>query len=157
MVKALGNITSHFNVLNLIASHGHFVGIENQNIGGHKHRIRKQTHGNREIGVLPRFLVGLHGRFVGVCSIHEALRGVAGKNPAQLGNLGNIRLAVKMCLRGIQTQCQPCCGYFSARLRYLFWIVTLNQCVIISQKQIGIGLVLLRSCDSGANSTDVVP
>ena len=36
VVKALGDIARHFNVLDLVASHGHAVGFEHEDVGGHQ-------------------------------------------------------------------------------------------------------------------------
>ena len=72
MVKALGNVSRHLNVLNLIAAHRHLVRIKNQNICGHQYGVRKQSHGDPKVRIFARFLVGLHSRFVSVRPIHQA-------------------------------------------------------------------------------------
>ena len=41
VVEALGDVARHLDVLNLVASHGHLVGVEHQNISSHQYRIRE--------------------------------------------------------------------------------------------------------------------
>ncbi len=41
MVEAGGKVAAHFDVLHLIGSDGHDVGIVRQNVGRHQYRIRK--------------------------------------------------------------------------------------------------------------------
>ena len=72
MVKALGNISRHLNVLDLIATHRHLVRIKNQNIGGHQYGVREQSHGDPKVRILAGFLIGLHSGFVSVRPIHQA-------------------------------------------------------------------------------------
>ncbi len=104
MVKALSDISGHFDVLDLIPADGHFVGVKYQDVCGHQNRIGKESHGDAKVGIIARRLVGLHCRLVGVRAIHQPLGRGAGQYPAELRDLGNIRLAIKMRLLWIQPQ-----------------------------------------------------
>ena len=98
VVEALRDIPRHLHVLNLVTSDRHFVCIKDQDIRGHQNRIGKQPHRDAKIGVVARRLVGLHRRLVGMRTIHQSFRGRTGQHPAQLCDLRNIRLPVKVCL-----------------------------------------------------------
>ena len=43
MVKALGHVACHFDVLNLVSTYWHLVGLEQQNISPHQHGVHEQT------------------------------------------------------------------------------------------------------------------
>ena len=72
MVKSLGNVSRHLNVLDLIATHRHLVRIKNQNIGRHQYGVGEQSHRDPKVRILAGFLIGLHSGFVRVRPIHQA-------------------------------------------------------------------------------------
>ncbi|CWT02924.1 Uncharacterised protein [Neisseria meningitidis] len=82
VVEAAGDVARHFDVLDLVAPDGHFVGVEHEDVGSHQNRITEQTHFHAEIGIfLIVFCICLHSGFVGVGAVHQTLGGDAGQNP----------------------------------------------------------------------------
>jgi hypothetical protein len=51
VVETVGHVARHFHVLNLVAPHGHLVGVEHQDVGTHQHRVHEQAGGDVGIGV----------------------------------------------------------------------------------------------------------
>ena len=49
MVKALRHVARHLDVLNLVAADWHLVGLEQQNVRAHQHRVHEQA--SRDIGI----------------------------------------------------------------------------------------------------------
>ena len=126
MIEALRNIPRHLNMLNLVAADRHLVGIKNQNISSHQYGVGKQTHGDPKVGVLAGFFIGLHGGFVGVSPVHQTFCCRASQHPAQLGDLGDIGLAVEVGIFWIETQRQPGCRDLATGLCHFIGILVLD-------------------------------
>ena len=112
VVKTGRHVARHFNVLNLIAAHRHFVRLEHQDVGTHEHGIHEQASRNVCIGVIACQVVFIHRRFVGVRSVEHALACDASQKPRELWNFWNVRLAIKHHALGVQTGCNPTGGNF---------------------------------------------
>ena len=104
MVKARGDISRHFHVLNLITTHRHIVRIKSEDVSRHENRIGKQTHGNPVVRIFTGLFIRLHRTLVGVGSIHQAFGCVAGQDPRQLSNLRYIRLPIKVSRTWVKTK-----------------------------------------------------
>ena len=53
MIEALGNVTGHFHMLDLVTPHRHLVRVEHQDVRRHQHRIAVQAHGDSGIRSSP--------------------------------------------------------------------------------------------------------
>ena len=71
-------------MLDLVLADGHDVGVVDQNVGRHQHRIGEQP----GVGADPAGLLIL----VGNAALQQAHRCAAEKDPAELGHLGHVRL-----------------------------------------------------------------
>ena len=156
MVEALGDIPRHLDMLDLVSPHRNMAGVEHQDIRRHQYRVAEQAHGDTEVGVLARPLVGLYRRLVGVGTIHQALGRVATEHPGQLGNLGNIRLAVKKSLVGIQPEGQPGRCDFLAGLTHHLRVLAFDQGMVVRQEKKGIDGRIPGRRDGRANRPDIV-
>ncbi len=82
MVESLRNITSHFNMLLLVAAHRDLGCLEYQNVGRHQYRIAVQRHRDALVRVFVIAVdVRLHRGFIGVCAVHQAFSRHAGEDP----------------------------------------------------------------------------
>jgi hypothetical protein len=88
VVEALGEIARHLDVLDLVAAHRHLVRVEDQDVGGHQHRVHEQAGADAGIVVLALGAVLVHRRLVGMGAVEDALAGHAGQQPGQLGDFG---------------------------------------------------------------------
>jgi len=143
-------------VLNLVAANRHLVRVEHQDVRGHQHRVAEQPHGDAGIRVFTLLDVLLHRGLVGVGTVKQALAGHAGEQPAQLGDLGDIRLAVEGCLVHIQAAGQPGGGDFQARTLNARRLVALDQRVVVGQKVERIRIGRAAGNDGRANRARVV-
>ena len=111
MIEAGGDISRHFQMLDLILTYRHLAGFEHQNIGGHQDRIAEQSHGDAFIGVAVRIAHVLRHRcLVSVRTVHQALGSYTGDDPVQFQDFWNIGLGVKDGVIRVQTQGQPSGG-----------------------------------------------
>ncbi len=156
MVEALRNVARHFDVLDLIASHRHLVGIEGQDVGGHQHRIHVQASSNAGIGVLARLAVLVHRGLVGMRAVEQTLGGDTGEEPGQLGNLGDIGLAIKSDLLRIEACGQPGGGDLQARTLDAGRVVALDERVVIGHEVERIDVIAPAGGHGRANGADVV-
>ncbi len=82
VIEALCYIPRHLDMLLLVAADRNLCRLEHQDIGRHQDRVAVQRHRNTLVGVfVATFNVRLHRRFVGVSTVHEALRRHAGQDP----------------------------------------------------------------------------
>ncbi|CZW17140.1 Uncharacterised protein [Enterobacter hormaechei] len=95
-IEALGNIAAQLQVLLLVFTHRHLVGLVQQNVGRHQHRIIKQT-GVDILRVARRLILEL-GHAAQLAEI-----GVAVQRPAQLRVLWHVRLNENGALLWIDT------------------------------------------------------
>ena len=102
MIETLRNVARHFNVLYLIAPDRHLVRLEHQDVGGHQHRVHKQTRADLGIGLLLCGGVLIDRRLVGMRAIEQTFGGDAGQQPGQLRDLRDIGLPVKGDTLGVQ-------------------------------------------------------
>ena len=107
VVKTLRNVTRHFNVLDLVAPHRHFVRVEQQNIRRHQDGVHEQASRHVRIRVIAGRIVFVNRGFVGVGAVQHAFTCHAGQQPRQLRNFWDIRLAVKRDAFRIHTRSQP--------------------------------------------------
>jgi hypothetical protein len=79
VVEAGRHVARHFDVLNLVAAHRHFVRLEHQNIRAHEHRVHEQAGRHVGIGVMACGVVFVHRRFIGMSAVEHAFAGHAGQ------------------------------------------------------------------------------
>ena len=134
MVKALGNVARHFNVLDLVTPDRHLVRLEHQNICRHQHRVHEEA--GRHVGV--RVMAGggvfIDRGLVRMGAVEQAFAGHAGQQPGQLGDFRNVRLAVKGHALRVQTGSQPGGGNLQRGLLYAFGLAHFDQRVVVGQK-----------------------
>ena len=156
MVEALADIARHLHVLDLVTTDRHLLRVEHQDVRRHQHRIAEQAHGHAGIRVFALFDVLVHRRLVGVGTVEQALAGDAGEQPAQLGNLGDVGLAVEGRLVGIQAQRQPGGCDFQARALNARRIIALDQRVVVGEEVEGVHLRVATGNDGRADGASVV-
>ncbi|MNT13298.1 hypothetical protein D3C72_1482640 [compost metagenome] len=122
-------------MLDLVTAHRHLVRIEHDDVGGHQHRIRKQPHGDAVVGLDALGHVLVNRRLVGMRPVHQPLGRHAGQQPGELGDFGDVRLAVERDALVVQAHRQPGGGDFQARTRDPRRIVALDQRVVIRQEE----------------------
>ena len=89
-------------------------------------------------------------------AVEQALAGDTGEQPAQLGDLGNVGLAIEGRLVGIQPQRQPGGGDLQARTLDARRVVALDQRVVVGEEIEGIGVGGAAGNDGRANGAGVV-
>ena len=134
VVKALGNVARHFNVLDLVAPDRHLVRLEHQNIRRHQHRVHEEA--GRDVGVrlVACCVIFVHRSFVSVRAVEHAFAGHASQQPGQLGDFRNVRLAVKGHALRVQTGGQPGGGNLQRGLLDAFGLAHFDQRVVVGQK-----------------------
>ena len=90
-------------------------------------------------------------------TIHQAFRRRTAQYPTELRDFGDVGLAIKKTVFGVQPQRQPRRRNFSAGLSDLIWILVLDQGVKIRQEQIRLNISLLRCSDRRADGAYIVP
>ena len=132
------------------------MGTEQQDVGRHQHRITEQSHGHTGILVLAGRRVGVGRGLVRMGAIHQALGGHAGDQPIQFQRFRHITLAIEISACRIKTCRQPRHRHFQRRAADAFGVVTLDQTVIIGEKQEGIDVLRKAGLNGGANRAHVV-
>ena len=94
MIETLSHIAGHFDVLLLILTHGHDIGVVEQDVGRHQDGVRKQPVVNR---VTP-----IHGRLVGMGPLEHPHWGHGSQDPGQLSDFGDIALSKQDRFFGIE-------------------------------------------------------
>jgi hypothetical protein len=134
VVEARAHVARHLDVLHLVAPHGHLVRLEHQNVGCHQHRVHEQARRHAVVALAAGFVVLVHAGLVGVGAVEQALAGHAGQQPGQLGDFGDIRLAVKNHFLGIQPGCQPARGNLQRRALDARRVFAFDERVVVGQK-----------------------
>jgi hypothetical protein len=107
-VDALGDVPRDLDVLHLVSADGHQVGVEEQDVGRHEHRVGVEADADAGVGVFDALVeVFGHLRLVGVGLVHPALGAEAGQHPGQLEDLGHVGLPVEDRAAGVQAEGQP--------------------------------------------------
>jgi hypothetical protein len=156
VVEAGGHVARHLDVLDLVLAHRHAVGVEHQDVRGHQDGVAVQAHGHAGIGLLAGRRVGVHAGLVGVGPVHLALAGHAGQQPAQLGDLGDVALAVEDHALGVQAGGQPGGGDLQARAFDAGRVVALDQRVVVGHEEEALRAGLAAGGDGRAQGADVV-
>ena len=157
VVEAAGDVARHFDVLDLVAADGDFVGVEHENVGGHQDGVAVQTHFYAVVGVfLIVFDVCLHGGFVGVGAVHQAFGGNAGQNPVQFHHFGNVALAVKGGALGVESTGKPSGGNGLGGLVNHLWLMAFDDAVVVGEEEEGFGIGVLCRADGRADGADIV-
>ena len=129
VVEAAGNIASHFNVLDLVATDWNFMGIEHKDVGSHEDR-------GSCTGPFPRRDPDLPDRFryLPVLRLYKRGRGSSGllsviqvSNPVQLHDFGDVALTVESGLFRIKSAGEPCGGNSLSRLMNHFRLMTFDD------------------------------
>jgi hypothetical protein len=110
VVEAGRHVARHLDVLDLVAAHGHLVGVEHQDVGRHQHRVHEQAGGDVRVGVGAGGSCSCPPSLVGMGAVEHALAGDAGQQPGQLGDFGDVGLAVEGHALGVQARGQPAGG-----------------------------------------------
>ena len=157
VVEAAGNVARHFDMLDLVASDGNFVGVEHEDVGSHQNRITEQTHFHTEIRIfLIVFCICLYSGFVGMGAVHQTLGGDAGQNPVQFHHFGNVALAVEGGALGVESAGKPSGGNGLGGLVNHLRLVAFNDAVVVGEEKEGFGIGILRRADGRADGADVV-
>jgi len=156
VVKALANVTGHFNVLDLVTTDRHLVCVEHQNVGCHQYRVAVQPHGDARIRVFAVFQVLVDRRLVGVRTVEQALGRHAGQQPGQLRDFRDIRLAIERHTLNIETGCQPGRCDFLTRALNAQRVIAFDQGVIVGQKVERVSIGVAAGYDCRANGPGVV-
>ena len=134
MVEAWREIARHLDVLHLVAAHRHLVRVEQQDVGGHQHRVHVQAGGDARILVLARIAVAVGRGLVSVRAVEQALAGHAGEQPGELGGLGDVGLTVEALPFRVQPAGQPRRRDLQGRALHARRILHLDQRVVVGQE-----------------------
>ncbi|MCY1432972.1 hypothetical protein D9M71_489900 [compost metagenome] len=156
MVEALADVAGHLHVLDLVATDRHLVGVEHQDVGGHQHRVAEQAHGHPGVRVLALGDVLVDRGLVGMGAIEQALGRHAREQPGQLGNLGDVRLAIEGHPLGVEAAGQPGGGDFQARTLDALRIVALDQRMVVGEEVEGVHVVRTAGTDRRTDGAGVV-
>src|SRR5690606_22461768 len=156
VVEALAEVARHLDVLDLVAAHRHAVGVEQQDVGGHQHRVHEQPRVDAGVVVLAVGAVAVDRRLVGVRPVEDALAGHAREQPGQLGGLGHVGLAVEPDLARVQPAGQPRGGDFQRGALHARRVLHLDQRVQVGEEVEALDVRRLRRGHRRADRTDVV-
>ena len=156
MVETRAEIPRHFDVLDLIAADRHLVRAEQQNVGGHQHRIHEQSGRDAGIGIIAFGGVFIDSGLVGMRAVEQPLAGHAGQQPGQFRNFGNIGLPVKPDLIRIQSAGQPGRGDFQRGLLDARRILHFDQRMVIGEEIETFHTGLPTGGNSRADGTGVI-
>ena len=135
------DVARHFDVLDLVAADGDFVGVEHEDVGGHQDGVAVQTHFYAVVGVfLIVFDIRLHGGFVGMGAVHQAFGGDAGQNPVQFHHFGNVALAVEGGGVGVESAGKPSGGNGLGGLVNHLRLVAFDDAVVVGEEEEGFGI-----------------
>ena len=157
VVETLGDVAGHLQVLDLVLAHGHDVGVEHQDVGGHEDGVGVEAHGDAFVRVLAAVVLVLLDRgLVGVGPVHEALGRHAGQDPGQLRDLRDVGLAVEGALVRVQAQGQPGGGHFEPGLVDALGLLAFDQGVEVGQEVVGVDVLVAAGLDARADGPDVI-
>ena len=156
VVEAGGHVARHFDMLDLVAAHGHFLRLEHQDVGGHQHRVHEKSRRHTFVRLLPRFGILVLRGLVGVRPVEQALAAHAGEQPGQFGDFGDVALAVERHAIGIESGSQPGGGDFQGAALDACGLVAFDERMVIGQEQVAGGVGALAGAHRGANGADVV-
>ena len=156
VVEAAGHVARHLDVLDLVAAHWHLVGLEHQDVGGHQHRVHEQAGGHAIIRLLAGLGVLVDRGLVGMGAVEQALAGDAGQHPGQLGNLGDIALAVEGDTLGVQARSQPGGGDFQRGALDADRVIALDQRVVVGQEVVAFHVRAQAGLHGRAHRADIV-
>ena len=134
VVEAGRHVARHLDVLDLVAAHGHLVGIEDQDVGTHEHGVHEEARGHSVVGLAASGGVLVLRGLVGVGTVEQALAGHAGEQPGQLGGLGDVGLAVEGDLFRVQPGGQPTGGDLQRGALDACRVFALDERVVVGQK-----------------------
>ncbi len=135
VVEALGEVARHLDVLDLVTAHRYLVGLEDQDVGGHQHRIHEQAGADACVLVHAFLAVLVHRRLVGVRAVEDALAGDGGQEPHQLGGLADVALAVEPHVFRVQATGQPAGRDLQGRALGALRVLRLDQAVQVGQEE----------------------
>ena len=156
VVESLPDVARHFDVLDLVASDRHLVGVEDQDVGRHQHRVHVEARVDRGVRVFALRGVLVDRGLVRVRAVEQTLRGHAGEHPCEFRDLGNVRLPIERHARGIESAGQPCGRDFQPRTRDAHGIVALDQRVVIGEEEECVVAAAQAGRDRGPDRADVV-
>ncbi len=134
VVEAVGHVTRHLDVLNLVAPNGYLVRVEHQDVGAHEYRVHEQTSGDVGIGICRSSHVFIDSRLVRMGSVEHTLAGDTRQKPGQLGNLGDVGLPVERDALGVQPRSQPAGSNLQRGTLDATGFFHLDQRVVVRQK-----------------------
>ena len=156
MIEALRQIARHLDVLNLVATHRHAVGVEHQNVRRHQNRVTKQPHVDIGIGVFTGRHVRIAGGLISMRSVHHAFGRHAGQQPSELGYLDDVALAIKRDAIGFEPASQPHGRNFQTRSFNPRRVVTFHQRVVVGQKEKTLHTAFQTGLNGRAHGTNVI-
>jgi hypothetical protein len=133
-VELGGDVPRDLQVLELILPHGHDVAAVEQDVGGHEHRVREQTHvGRNAVGglVLER-----------VRALEQAHRRDGREVPKELGDLGNVRLPEQRRDARIEPEREVVEGHVAGVLAHHVGAADGGERVVVRDEEERLALVL---------------
>ena len=156
VVEAGSHVARHLQMLDLIAAYGHFVGVEDQDVCAHQHGVHEEACGHAVIRLGARSVVFVYGCFVGMGAVEQAFAGHTGQEPGQLGNLGDVRLAVEGDVLWVQTGGQPAGGNLDGGALHALGVLALDERVVVGQKVEVLYVFVAAGLNGGAHHACVV-
>ena len=135
---------------------GTLLRVEQQDVGGHQHRVHEQAGGDAGVVVLAFAAVAVDRRLVGVRAIEQALAGDAGQQPGQFRNLRDVGLAVEPHLLRIQPAGQPAAAISSVERCTRAGSSHLDQRVVVGEEIEALDAGRAAGGDRRADRADVV-
>ncbi len=106
-VEGSPDLTGDLHVLSLVEPDRHHLRGEEQDVGGHQHRVGEDAAVDALVVRPAGGAVGGHRRLVGVGAVQQALAGVAGEDPGELEHLWQVRLSVQRHAARVQPEREP--------------------------------------------------
>ena len=156
VVEAGCDVARHLDVLDLVAAHGHFVGVEHEDVCSHEYGVHEQARGHAVVGFLSCQCVFVHRCLVGVRPVEHAFACDTGEQPGELGDFGYIALAVEEHFVGVQSAGQPGGGNFQGGSLNTRRVTHFDEGVVVGKEIEVLVAGLLAGAHSGANGAHIV-
>ncbi len=156
VVEARRDVARHLDVLHLVASHGHLVRLEGQDVGGHQHRVHEEAGRHAVVQLPARGLVLVLRGLVGMGPVEQALAGHARQQPVQLRDLGDVGLPVERDVLRVQPRRQPARGDLHRGALDARRVFALDERVVVRQEVEALHAGPLAGRHRGADRADEV-
>ena len=156
VIEAGGNVARHFNVLDLIAPHGHLAGAEHKDVGSHQHGVHEQARRYAVVQLAACGLVLVLRGLVGMSAVEQAFARHTGQQPAQLRDFRDVALAIESHLLRVQPGGQPAGGNFQRAALNARRLIAFDERVVVGQKVKALRIRLAAGMDGGTDGAHVV-